>query len=702
VECRAPDTIPGMGNMKAAVMGGVPRQQRRLPAVLAIIALFGFSDTLWASTDSALPRPRPETPEPRILSAADVALFQEAHVAAQDGKWSVARMLSRHGESEIARTLIEWMYLRDPDSGASFGEITAFLESQPEWPRRVTLMRRAEEALPDTMPAAQVIAWFDGRDPLTGVGQVRLGAAHIQQSEREKGVSLIRRAWIEHNFPRDAEETILRRHGQHIDAASHAARLDRLLWEHNIGAARRVMRFAPADRQALAEARIRLATLAAGVDAAIGRVPPALQNDASLLYERIRWRRRRGRHDDTWPLLLTAPGTAEEMVRPELWWTERHIQARRALRSGHHREAYTFAANHGLTAGVAFAEGEWLAGWIAMRFLNDPAQAYAHFQRLEAGVGFPISKARAQYWSGRAAVAMGDDEAARRHFTDAAEHFTTFYGLLAAEQLEGFTATLSFDPPPSIPAAERARLEQHVMIRAAKVAADLGDESLIRVFLDHLADQLAEPAQITAVIEIANDLGTPHLALRIAKSAMLRHMPLHAVAYPRSALAIEDNGLPPEVALVYAIARQESEFNPRAVSPAGAQGILQLMPATARQVASANGLPFTREWLLDRPDYNARLGQAYLADLLRRYDGSYIMATAAYNAGPHRVRDWIAELGDPRTGEIDPIDWIEMLPFGETRNYVQRVMEATIIYRSRLSGAPVRLTLSNDLNRGRR
>ena len=643
--------------------------------------------------------PNATVPLPGLsLTYADYALVQSALSDAQSGDWVAARTASSRIKDQTARMIIRWLELQDKNSGAASIEITTFLNANQDWPRQDRLERRAEEALlaenPDT---GSLLSWFDLNPPITGDGKIRFGEALIEAGDTQRGTQMIRAGWIAHDFESTREAQIIRQHRSTLRREDHIARLDRLLWDKDATDARQMASLVGADHAALAEARIRLARRSAGVDSAVDAVPASLVNDPGLLLERARWRRRNGAPNDAVPLILRAPTTGEEMVRPDEFWRERHLHARRLLKERDYRTAYDLVRNHGMSSGVSFAEGEWLAGWVALRFLNDPTSAYFHFRTLAANVKTPISKARAEYWAGRAAQADGRKGDAGFYYQRASEHDTTFYGQLARQSLLGgdnaITVVSSGTKPP-------ATFNTSSAMAAMKMLNALGEERLVTAFFYHLSRYFEDAGDLEAMAKWLRTAGRPNLAVRTAKIASRKGIELPDYAYPTNALPdVPSAGSPVERALAFGISRQESEFNPPAVSHAGARGLMQLMPGTAKRTANAYGLPYSKSRLLTDPTYNAKIGITHLGDLLDEFGGSYILTIAAYNAGGGRVNEWIATYGDPRTPGIDPIDWVEQIPFSETRNYVQRVLENTQIYRARLAGAPVNVKLIQDLHR---
>ncbi len=648
------------------------------------------------------PTVRPAPPPPSAyLSEEDYFYLDAAFEAARIDDWNEALDLSVQVTDEVGRDLVRWLWAQDNESDAPFGAIVDFMNQHPDWPRQETLLRRAEEAMPRTMAPDQIIAWFAGNEPVSGFGKLRLADAYLAHGNRQFARHWIRRAWVEHDFTSSEERALLVDYGSHLDDASHIARAERLLWAHQYSPARRMRSYVTPEFRLLMDAWLALMTLDSSASNHVGRVPVAYQGHPGLLYERIRWRRRKGRDEDTWPMLIEAPTTTEALVEPERWWVERHIQARNALREGDPQSAYDMVRGHGIPAGGDFAEAEWLAGFIALRFLDRPNDAYDHFVRLSEGVSYPISLARAYYWMGRAAEELERAEDAVAHYLSAAEHPTTYYGQLAMERLpEPRPLALPQGPTPSD--ARRAMVRSDPLVHGAELLSAVASERLQFSWFLHLGGSYTEPEDLQIIADLAREIDQWHMAVRVGKLAMFRHIYLTETTYPLIDYEDFEADIPlPEMALVLGLSRQESEFNPRARSSAGARGLMQLMPATARATARNLRVEYNTNWLTEFPAYNTELGRYHFGELLARFDGSYIMSIAAYNAGAHRVDRWVSEFGDPRSGAIDPVDWVELISFRETRNYVQRVMENTMVYRNRLTGADLEVTMTADLARAR-
>ena len=639
------------------------------------------------------------------LSKADVPALLDALAEADRKNWPEAMRHSAKIQDKAAAKFVLWYRLISKDSGATLAEITAFQENNPLWPRMALLSLRAEEALLSyPMSNEDIINWFQGNPPQTGEGRIRFGKALIATGSLNEGKDWIRRAWVKNDFSKTRQREILANYGNFFDAATNRARLDRLLWDRRTGDARATAGLIGENAKLLADARIHLMSRSRSAPDVVARIQGTLQNDNGLLFDRIRYERRTGNDDATIPLILTAPAEPHQMIDPGAWWIERRIAARGALANGNYKDAYEIASKHGLKSGSDFADAEFLSGWIALQYLNQPSEALTHFLRLKNAVSTPISTARADYWAGRAASAKGDKKMAGHYYRLASENSTTFYGQLGAGSLANMTGTVAHlrlpkDPKPT--KSQKTAFKKLELVHVAQILHDLNRDDQAWSFMLHLADTLKEPQQLVQLSDLATSFDDTKLSLRIAKTASIRNIILPQRAYPIGTMPkFTPRGPSVEKALIFGISRQESEFDPIAMSPVGARGLMQLMPATAKAVARQVDVPYSRNRLTSDPAYNAMLGTAHLGDLIEDFDGSYIMSVAAYNAGKTRIADWKGSFGDPRSSTVDPIDWIESIPYPETRNYVQRVMENLEVYRTRLSHQAQKIRISDDIRRG--
>lgn len=627
-----------------------------------------------------------------ILSEDDIGHWKDALSAARKGNFRTARRYARKAQDRELDILIDWYELRREGKNADLDELRNFLDRAPALPGITNLYAIYEQQLDGRVNIRKRISWFSANPPQTPLGKVQYGRALVAIAQMDEGVSLIREGWRTGNFGKGTEDDILRDFGRYLTAKDHTERLDFLLWRGFITSAKRQMAHVGPRAKSLAEARIALRQSRRDVDAKIKKLDFLQLQDPGLVYERTRWRRRKGRYDEAADLLLAATFDTTEQREPAIIWRERKRLARELISEHRFKDAYLLVNASGLESGVAFADAEWLAGWIALEHMHHPRRAARHFFKLYNGVSRPISRARAAYWMGRSAQQLGKTEAAEKWFASAARYGETIYGTLGREAL-GYPRPPLMDGAITISAADlEPGFETHDLVPIIRRLHALEESNLVRnlfhIMLDE-ADDRDEPSGLLQLTAFAHDLGRIDLGLDAAKRASYRGVNLIVEAYPVVELPGVDllpqlSGLQLEPALGYAIQRQESGFRADATSHVGASGLMQLMPATAQKVAKQLNLSYSRDALVKNPNYNALLGSAYLAQMVQEFDGSYILAVAAYNAGPHRVYRWIREYGDPRAPNIDPINWMETIPFSETRNYVQRVIEAVPIYRARL------------------
>jgi soluble lytic murein transglycosylase len=628
---------------------------------------------------------RPAVADP----SADRKFAREAVSAAKKDHFPDADRLARQSRNRVVAKLVKWMAYSSSRSGAGFGEITAFMAANPDWPLMSQLQKRAEEAITAATPGAEVLAWFGSHPPVTADGGMAYARALLAADQHDKAIKVARDTWADAGFGVLQERQFLTHFGDYLRPEDNIRKLDRLLWDKQEGAAQRLMLKVDGPHRALAQARLALQDGRAGADGLVAAVPASLRDDPGLIYDRVRWRRQKDMDEDAMDL-LSHP--ARNQVRPELWWAERAILARRALQKGMMSRAYQVASDHGLSGGSQLADAEFLSGWIALRFLDDRDTALIHFDRLYTGSSYPVTRARGAYWAGRAAEAAQNNKAAREWFTLAARHATSYYGQLSAARLDDHHWPLPADPQPT--PEDIKRFDARELAQATRLLLDLGEREQLRAFFIRLNDVAQSPGERALVGQLAANSGRTDLALTVARRADREGVTLVEAGWPVPLVSADGS---PEKALVLALIRQESGFMQDVVSSAGARGLMQLLPSTAQHIAKAIKVAFTPK-KLDDPNFNVRLGSIYLGDLLNNFDGSYILALASYNAGPSRAKRWIRDYGDPRDPQVDVIDWIEMIPFTETRNYVQRVMESVAVYRRRL-GMDAGQSLEADLKR---
>ncbi len=623
-----------------------------------------------------------------MAQADEAAALKQALAQAAAKDWPEALQTAR-GAGAVGGDLILWQWLRDGQG--KLGDYEGFIARRPDWPGLALLREKGEVAVARSTDAARIMAYFNKTKPKTGLGAVTLVRALLTQGNRQAAEAEAFRAWTELKFAAEDEDAMLALMGEPL-AVAHEVRLDRILWDGGrLAEARRMLPRVSKDWQALALARMALQAGADDAPALLNAVPKARVGDPGLAYARFVYRMRKDRYDDAAELILASSASAASLGNPAAWADRRALLARYLMRTGQPKTAYRVAAGHQLTSGSDYADLEFLAGFIALRKLGDADRALKHFGHLKAAVATPISVARAEYWSGRALQAKGDAAGAETAYKAAARQQTAFYGLLAAERLG-----LSLDKhlvtvgAPG-PGWKTAGFAGSSVLTAGRVLVQAGDRTLAKRFFLHLAEGL-DATGLEQLADLALRLNEPHIALLIAKQAAERGLILPRAYYPVTDMV--PDGLPVSRALALAISRRESEFDPAAQSPAGARGLMQVMPATAEKVAKGLGEQSSTGRLTADPAFNVRMGSAYLGHMMEEFGPSVALIASGYNAGPGRPRKWVAEFGDPRNDGVDVVDWIETIPFAETRTYVMRVAEGVVIYRAQLKGAsgPVRIT----------
>jgi soluble lytic murein transglycosylase len=633
----------------------------------------------------------------RVLSPPDHDVYGRAFDAADRGDWIAARSLVTQGHDATATRLVTWRYVLDKYSGASFSEIDGFLKNNPDWPLRDTVQARAEAAMDPAMAPAAVIAWFSGHDPQTGLGMVRLGDAMIAAGRQADGRALVQRGWIVGNFRPDQELAIVQKDGTFLTPDIDRARLASLISRDDALGAERELSRVTDDVQALGRARLALRTSRASGERLAAALPAALAGDPDLLFDRARAARRAGDNGTAALLLQRAAIKSFIAAHPTRWWNDANLVVRAELTAGNARNAYGVVSDTGLSSGPEFAESEFLAGWIALRSLHNPTRALEHFRRLEAGVSRPISLARARYWKGRCYEAAHDPQKAIAQYQLAAQAPESFYGQLALARIDG-TPVLHVNDMQVDGTGARDELAGSDLGRAIRVLGDLGQVNILRIFALRQQELHPDAAHVKALVQLLTEMGFREVAVRVAKAASYEGLILINYTHPVIPLPTYPGpGTAPDPAYVLGLIRQETEFDPDAVSTAGARGLMQMMPASAQLAASRSGLPYRPNDLTADPNYNIQLGMVEYSGNLANWNGSLVLSIAAYNAGPGNVRRWLAANGDPRSSATDPVDWIEEIPFNETRNYVQRVLENAQIYRNRLAGRDTPLKILSDL-----
>lgn len=662
--------------------------------LLASVALVQFSTLATYANEASAPTeppaqagsPQPATLEgftPPTKAMGDLEQLPLIFKAYRDNDLAEATILKSKLSEPAAQAVAEWFAIRGGHL-IGFDRIMAFRRDYPDWPATTQIRRRMEEALlSERRSPSQIRAFFDKQPPVTPSGRIALALALKSDGLDQEANDRIRQAWKEDAFGSETERRILDRFPGVLTQADHRFRMERLLLKENWGAAQRAAGYAGKDYASLVKARMSVYQGKKKAEKAFAAVPAFLKSDPSYLFSRALLQRRSNNLTEAAKIIMQAPRDHEQRVDGDEWWAEQRLIARTLLDKGDVQMAYNVASHHTAESPAQQIEAEFHAGWIALRFLNDSAGAAKHFATVAQTASTPISQSRVAYWQARAAEAAGAAEDAKLFYGKAAGHPTTYYGQLARSKLGEKVALRSVVP---LTDEERKAFENLAPVKAAKLLQEAGESELALALYSDLAQTLKDPGQLDALAALATAGQHPRAVLAIGKIALQRGFPLDQHAYPLAAIPdFEPVGDEVEPAMVYAIARQESAFNPQAVSSAGARGLMQLMPATAQRTAKRFGIGFDLKRLVEDPSYNAKIGSAHLGELMEDWKGSYILAFASYNAGGGNVKKWIDAYGDPRKPHVDMIDWVERIPFYETRNYVQRVMENLHVYRQRLN-----------------
>jgi peptidoglycan lytic transglycosylase len=637
--------------------------------------------------------PAPQTPE------AEVALVKSAIGALRSGGASKATDVAATISDPVARKLVEWIILRSDHNGAHSKRYLAFIAANPSWPNLGMFRRRAEGMLwVENVKPAQALSFFNDSPPQSGVGRLVLARALFAQGDTEGASALVREAWRYDPLPAEVEKHVLERYSELLSRADHKARMEKRLFAADNDAAMRAARRLGGADLAIAQARIAINRKAGNAKKLLDAVPADARDDAGYLYARAHLLRHDDKIAEAAQVLLSAPRDLAQVHDGEEWWVERRIMSRKLLDLGDARSAYLVVAEAAEpTKENSRVERHFMAGWIALRYLDDPATAATHFTRIRDVSSHPTSRARSHYWLGRVAEALNQPDQARAQYEAAAGASAAYYGQLARAKL-GHGA-LALAPPPATPDkhAEAERLE---VVRGLEILYALNERALAIALMAGLGGTHDDIGTLSAVGELAEQYHDARGMLHMGKAALARGLPLEYYAFPTVGVP-RYSPIAPEIesALLYAIIRQESAFDPSDWSHAQAMGLMQVTPAAGQDTCKRFSCTYNVKRLKNDIPYNLQVGAAELAGLIQDYRANHILVFAGYNAGRGRVRDWIAKFGDPRDPKVDPIDWVERIPFMETRNYVQRVMENLQVYRTRFDNE-ARLTIDADLRRG--
>ena len=628
----------------------------------------------------------------KYYSERDFNYAKQAIQFMEKSNWKDALKVAKKARAKSIYNFIQWQHLLTTGNRASFYDYKEFIERNKNYPRIGRIKYLAEHKMStQILSPKDIINWFENRKPLSGFGKMVLGESLILTGNNSEGIKLIKEGWITADLSKSDLKFFRKKYKKYLSSDDYIKRADYLAWENKYWDLRRMLRYLPKDYRLLYTARQLLMRKSYGVDSAISKVPQKLKNDPGLNYDRLKWRRKRGRLESSLEILLNIDNTKEYMVRPEKWWTERSIIARSLIYKKKYETAYKITSKNAMSQGPEFAEAEWMSGWIAFSFLKDPLLAEEHFKRFYENVGYPISLARGAYWLGRTYEKMGNRELSEKWYKEGAKYLTTYYGQLSHLKVYPNQKFALYNPM-QVDIKISEDFYRKKLVAIVHLLDDLKKEKYAKYILRFLANEnINEGSEILAA-KLATDISRFDFAIQISKIASYEKRFHHKYNYPIIGVPKKVKGRKiPDSAFILSIIRQESEFDTSANSSAGAKGLMQLMTYTARIVAKQAKIPYSKKKLTKNPKYNINLGSFYLAGLLLEYDGSYPFSIAAYNAGPKRVKYWNKINKNPQKGNIDYVDWIELIKFKETRNYVQRVLENFNVYRFILEQKPIKL-----------
>ncbi len=626
----------------------------------------------------------------KYYSKKDFALAKKAILEMKQAKWPNALKTAKKAKDKSIYNFIQWRHLLTKGNKASFYEYKTFIDKNEDFPRIGRVKYLAEHKLStDAISPKKIIDWFGSEEPLSGFGKMILGESFILIGNSSKGISLIKEGWISAELTKSELRFYRKKFKKYLNADDYVKRADYLAWNNKYWDLKRLLRYLPKDYELLYTARQLLMSKSYGVDNAISKVPAKFKNDAGLNYDRLKWRRKRGRVDSSVEILVKIKNTKDYLVRPDKWWFEREIISRSLIYKKKYALAYKITSNHALTDGPEYAAAEWMSGWIALSFLNDPLLAKDHFENFYNNVGYPISTSRGAYWLAKTYQKLGKNELANEWFGKASNFLTTYYGQLAFMELNP-NQPFELSKDTEVSKEYRDYFFKKELVKTIYLLDELNEDKYTKHILRHLAnDDINNGSEILAA-ELATNIDRFDFAIQIAKIASYEKRFHNKFNYPIISTPNYINGRKiPDTAFILSIIRQESEFDLSANSHAGAKGLMQLMPYTAKVVAKQAKLPYSKSRLTKDAEYNINLGSHYIAGLILEYDGAYPFAIAAYNAGPKRVRYWKKINKNPQKNQIDYVNWIELIKFKETRNYVQRVLENYNVYRYILAQKPV-------------
>jgi len=628
-----------------------------------------------------------------VLNKKDFEKAKETIKFIKARKWNSAMKSAKKVKDSEFRTLVTWMHLKTTQNSATFNDYKSFIEQHEDYPRinRIKYLAEKKIYLKNNSPTS-IINWFQRHPPLGGIGMIKLAEAYLEQGKTDKVKELIKNGWVTAEISKNDLGYYRAKFKKFLTVEDHIKRADHLAWEKKYWDLKRMLKYLPNDERALYNARQILMSNSYGVDNAILKVPNHLKSNTGLEYDRLRWRNRRGRLEGSLEILYKNSNRTEtQMVRPDKWWEQRKSVSRSLIYKKRYKTAYKISSEHALSSGPEFAEAEWLSGWIALTFLKSPEYAINHFNNFYNNVGYPISLARGAYWLGTTYKTLGNKDLSYKFFSEGAKFPMTYYGQLSFNEIKPGENFELIDESNFNKEYEKD-FRKNKLINHIILLSELDASQLSKDIIKYLATLDVENGSEVLAAKLATDVERYDFAIQISKQASYEKRFFNKYNYPiiNTPKIINGKSMPKQE-VVLAIIRQESEFDRRANSWAGARGMMQLMKYTAKLVAKQAKLPYSISRLTKDPEYNIKLGSYYFSSLIESYNGVYPFAIAAYNAGPNRVKTWRRINGDPSKGQLSYVNWIELIRFKETRNYVQRVLENINVYKYILSKEPVKI-----------
>ena len=622
----------------------------------------------------------------------DFNIAKKAISEMQKNKWSSSLKTAKKAKDKSIYNFIQWRYLLTTGNQASFYEYKTFIDKNSQYPRIDRLKYLAEHKLSTSkISPKKIINWFGQAEPLSGFGKMILGESYALTGNKIKGTNLIKEGWITAKLSKNDLKFFRKKFKKYLNAEDYINRADYLAWDGKYWDLRRLTRYLPKDYELLYTARQILISKGYGVDQAIKNVPEKFKNNAGLNYDRLKWRRKKGRVDASAEILLKIRNDKDYLVNPEKWWKEREIISRALIYKKKYEIAYKISSNHGMTEGSEFAAAEWMSGWIALSFLNDPLIAKDHFRNFYKNVSYPISTSRGAYWLARSYEKLGNKAQSNKWYVEASKYLTTYYGQLAFLKLNP-NGKFELKKDMEVDDKYRYIFFNKELVKIVYLLNELKKDKYTKFILRHLANDNINKGSEVLAAELATNIERYDFAIQVSKIASYQKRFHNQFNYPIISTPKNINGRKiPESAFILSIIRQESEFDLSANSHAGAKGLMQLMPYTAKLVSKQAKLPYSKSRLTTDPEYNINLGSHYIAGLILQYDGANPFAVAAYNAGPNRVKYWKKLNKNPQKKQINFVDWVELIKFRETRNYVQRVLENYNVYRYILEKKPIQM-----------